>query len=50
MSKYCALGATVIRRTYPGADHVGVIDAANDDVLAFIADRYDHRDAANSCG
>ena len=50
MSKYCALGATVIRRTYPGADHVGVVDAANDDVLAFIADRYDHRDAANSCG
>jgi len=50
MAKYCALGATVIRRTYPGQDHVGVIDAANDDALAFIANRYDHRPATNTCG
>jgi pimeloyl-ACP methyl ester carboxylesterase len=50
MAKYCALGATVIRRTYPGQDHVGVIDAANDDALAFIANLYDHRPATNTCG
>ena len=50
MAKYCALGATVMRRTYPGQDHVGVIDAANDDILAFISNRYDHRPATNTCG
>jgi pimeloyl-ACP methyl ester carboxylesterase len=50
MAKYCALGATVIRRTYPGQDHVGVIDAADGDVLAFVANRYDHRQATNTCG
>ena len=50
MAKYCALGATVIRRTYPGQDHTGVIEAANDDMLAFITHRYDHGDATNTCG
>ena len=49
MAKYCALGATVIRRTYPGLDHARVINAANDDILSFIGDRYDHRRATNSC-
>lgn len=49
MANYCALGATVIRRTYPGQDHAGVIGAANDAILSYIADRYDHRRATNSC-
>ena len=38
---YCALGATVGRRVYPGQDHDGVIDAAADDAMTFITDRYD---------
>jgi pimeloyl-ACP methyl ester carboxylesterase len=48
-AKYCAEGVTVSRRVYQGVDHDGVIDAANADVLAFVADRFDHRAAANSC-
>lgn len=37
--RYCRLGATVTRRVYAGADHDGVIDAAGDDILAWIANR-----------
>ncbi len=48
-AKYCTVGAAVDRRTYPGADHMGVIDAANDDVLAFITDVFEHHRALNSC-
>ncbi|HET7235690.1 MAG TPA: alpha/beta fold hydrolase [Actinomycetota bacterium] len=38
-TKYCDLGATVTRSTYAGIDHSGVIAAANDDVVAWIAAR-----------
>ena len=48
-AKYCALGATVDRRTYTRQDHMGVIDAANDDVLAFITDVFEHHRPANNC-
>lgn len=47
--KYCALGAKVTRRVYPGQDHVGVIDAASDDVITFTTDRYEHRPATSTC-
>jgi alpha-beta hydrolase superfamily lysophospholipase len=46
-ARYCALGADLIRRTYPGQDHDEVIDAAAEDVLAFITARY-HREPAES--
>lgn len=48
-AKYCALGASVDRRIYPGVDHTGVIDAANDDVLAFITDVFKGHRPENRC-
>jgi pimeloyl-ACP methyl ester carboxylesterase len=39
-AKYCALGGNVTRKTYPGKDHEGVIDASEKDVLAFLTARY----------
>ncbi len=48
-ARYCALGADLIRRTYPGQDHDEVIDAAADDVLAFVTARYDHDPAESEC-
>jgi len=35
----CALGNPVARKTYPGADHVGVLLPAAGDILAFMAAR-----------
>lgn len=48
-ASYCALGADLIRRTYPGQDHDEVIDAAADDGLAFVTARYDHDPAESEC-
>ena len=47
--KYCAAGATLARHVYPGQDHDGVIDAANDDVLAFLTARYEQEPALSDC-
>lgn len=47
--KYCQLGATVIRRVEPGADHDGVVDAAHDEAIAWIADRFAKRPAPSDC-
>jgi pimeloyl-ACP methyl ester carboxylesterase len=49
-AKYCALHATVLRRTYPGATHDGVLDAAHDDAVAWLNARYQQRPAPTSCG
>jgi pimeloyl-ACP methyl ester carboxylesterase len=48
-AKYCALGVTDMRHTYPGQDHDEVVDAAVEDALTFIADRFDHRPATGTC-
>ena len=48
-AKYCANGATLTRHVYPGQDHDGVIDAANDDVLAFLTARYTQEPAVSDC-
>jgi alpha-beta hydrolase superfamily lysophospholipase len=48
-AKYCHLGANAARVVYPGADHDGVIDAAQDDVVRWINDRYKHKTAKDSC-
>ena len=48
-AKYCANGATLTRHVYPGQDHDGVIDAANDDMLAFLAARYEQEPALSDC-
>ena len=46
-ARYCRLGATVIRRFYPGANHDGVLDAAMTDALAWIDNRYNQRPASS---
>jgi fermentation-respiration switch protein FrsA (DUF1100 family) len=48
-AKYCALHAVVLRRVYAGADHDGVLDAAQDDAVAWLNARYQHRPAPNTC-
>ena len=49
LSQYCALGGEITSRVYAGADHQGVLDAAADDVLQYITDRYDHVTPAVDC-
>jgi pimeloyl-ACP methyl ester carboxylesterase len=49
LARYCRLGATVTRRVYPGVNHEGVLDAATNDVLAWIRDRFAKRPAPSSC-
>ena len=46
---YCDLEVNVTRHTYADTDHDGVIDAAADDVLAFIEAVLDHKDIADGC-
>jgi len=48
-TRYCRLGANVTRRVYAGADHDGVIDAASNDVLAWIANRVRGRPMPSNC-
>lgn len=48
-AKYCGIGANVSRHLYAGASHDGVVDAANDDVLAWITARFDHEPATADC-
>jgi hypothetical protein len=38
-----------MRRSYPGANHVGVIEAAGKDVLAWITERLKRRAAQSIC-
>ena len=48
-AKYCSLNVAVMQRIYDGEDHDGVVDAAADDVLAFISARYSHDPATTDC-
>jgi pimeloyl-ACP methyl ester carboxylesterase len=50
LDKYCALGLTAERKTYPNTDHTSVIPAALGDILAFANDRLAGRPAPTSCG
>jgi alpha-beta hydrolase superfamily lysophospholipase len=47
-ARYCRLGATALRRLYD-ADHEGVLEAAQTDVLAWIQARVHERPAPSSC-
>lgn len=47
--RYCRLGATVSRRVYPRAGHDGVLDAATNDALAWITQRYADLPTASTC-
>jgi pimeloyl-ACP methyl ester carboxylesterase len=50
LQRYCAIGATVERKTYPGADHTSVIAAALGDVVGFANDRLAGLPVPSSCG
>ena len=49
LGKYCAIGATVEVKSYPGADHVSVITAALGDITTFYKDRLAGTPATSSC-
>ena len=49
VKKACAVGDTVDYRQYPGADHGGVINAAANDVTAWLADRVNDAAATSTC-
>ena len=49
LDKYCALGVTASRKTYPGANHTSVITAALADILGFANDRLAGLPAPSSC-
>jgi alpha-beta hydrolase superfamily lysophospholipase len=49
LQKYCAIGVTASRKTYPGTDHTSVIPAALGDILAFANDRLAGMPAPTSC-
>jgi alpha-beta hydrolase superfamily lysophospholipase len=46
---YCAVDATVTRIVYPGANHRGVIKAAQTDALKWITDRFRNQRATSGC-
>lgn len=48
-ARYCKLGAVVTRRVYAGASHDSVLDAAMNDALAWISDRFARRPATTDC-
>jgi pimeloyl-ACP methyl ester carboxylesterase len=50
LAKYCALGVTAERKTYPNTDHTSVIPAALGDILTFANDRLAGLPAPSSCG
>ncbi len=49
LGRYCAIGATVELKSYPGADHTSVIPAALGDITAFFAARLAGQPATSSC-
>jgi pimeloyl-ACP methyl ester carboxylesterase len=48
-ARYCKLGAVVTRRVYPGASHDTVLDAAMNDALAWINDRFHGSPPPSDC-
>jgi pimeloyl-ACP methyl ester carboxylesterase len=49
LKRYCALGATIELKSYPGADHVGVLTAAAADIVSFLNARLAGTPANSSC-
>jgi pimeloyl-ACP methyl ester carboxylesterase len=47
--RYCAVGANVALKVYPGADHDSVLEAAMEDVIKWIADRRAGRTTQSDC-
>jgi dienelactone hydrolase len=48
-AKYCRLGASVTRRTYPDIDHEGVVDAAGKDIISWMTARLEGQAATSTC-
>jgi acetyl esterase/lipase len=48
-NRLCRLGQVAERKTYPGADHVGVAEAALDDLVRWTAERFAGKPATNGC-
>ena len=49
LGRYCAIGATVELKSYPGADHTSVIPAALGDIQAFFQGRLAGTPPTSSC-
>jgi pimeloyl-ACP methyl ester carboxylesterase len=49
LDKYCKLGTTVSRKTYPGGTHTSVIPLAMADVQQYLSDRLAGKPAPNDC-
>ena len=49
LDRYCAIGVTAERLTYPGADHVSVIGAAIGDLISYATARVAGEPAPSSC-
>jgi pimeloyl-ACP methyl ester carboxylesterase len=49
LGRYCAIGATVEVKSYPGQDHTSVITAALDDIKGFFNARLAGQPATSSC-
>ena len=47
--KYCKLGATVSRKTYPGADHTSVVPQALLEVNSYLQARLSGQAAPSTC-
>ena len=47
--RLCQAGDTVQLRPYANVDHMGIIDAASDDLLAWLGDRLASRPARSTC-
>jgi hypothetical protein len=48
-TRYCRLGATVTRHVYPAANHDSVLNAAMNDAIAWISDRFHGHPAGSDC-
>jgi pimeloyl-ACP methyl ester carboxylesterase len=48
-ARLCRAGDTVQLRPYPNVNHMGILDAAGDDLLAWLGDRLTGRPARSTC-
>jgi dipeptidyl aminopeptidase/acylaminoacyl peptidase len=48
-ARLCRTGDKVQLRTYPNVDHIGIIDAADNDVLAWIGDQLASQPGRPTC-
>ena len=49
LDRYCAIGVTAYRKTYPNTDHTSVIPAALLDITAYVTARIAGQPAPTSC-